>query len=124
MTVTSVSAGSSEFSSSVSSSSTPRLTVPRLLANISWTSTEKRELKAGKLGPPQPIETRRLVIFSHLEAVLIRHELLRLALVDALGRGAGQLRGQGAPCGFAGTFAQVQLRHAGADVVRDEVLQL
>lgn len=60
----------------------------------------------------------------YLEAVLIGHDLLGLALVGALGGAAGALGGQRAAGGPAATLAQVQLRHLHADLIAHDVLEL
>ena len=60
----------------------------------------------------------------HLEAVLVGHELLGLALVQGLDRAAGGLRGRGPPRGPAGALGQVEVRHVDADVIAHEVLEL
>lgn len=66
----------------------------------------------------------RSVGLRYLEAVLIRHKLLRFALVGPLCCGPGCLRGQQAPRGFIGTFAQVHVRHTRAYIISDKVLEL
>jgi hypothetical protein len=60
----------------------------------------------------------------YLEAVLVGHELLRLALVCPLGGRSGGLGGQGAAGGLVGALAQVKVCHAHAELITHNVLEL
>lgn len=122
--LTSASAGSSEFSSSVSNSSTARLTDPRLLANISWMKHKQLE-ETNKPASKRNVQYNRDSLgLSYLEAVLIWHKLLCFALVAPLGCSPRCLRGQSAPRGFVGTFTQVHVRYTCTHVIRYKVLEL
>lgn len=131
ISLTSASAGSSEFSSSVTSSSMPRLTEPRFFKNINW--THKQWEKSVKQTPISrefkvvPTDSQRYhnaLCLLYLEAVLISYEVVCFALVDALRLGSGCLRRYRAPCGFIGTFTQVQVCHMCTYFISDKVLEL
>lgn len=61
---------------------------------------------------------------THLEAVLLRHDLLGLPLVDALNRAARGLGGRGPARGTAGALREVEVQHLHADLIADDVLEL
>lgn len=60
----------------------------------------------------------------YLEAVLIRHELLSLFLVDGLCRAPCRLGGQGSSTGTVWALCQVKVCDLDTDLVTDNVLEL